>query len=51
MIRAFLFQITPFDPVTLSGVAGLILSLTLLVSLRPALRAARVDLSSVLREP
>ena len=49
-IRAFLFQIQPFDPLTLVGVAGLILSLSLLVSLRPALRAARVDLASVLRD-
>ena len=49
-IRAFLFQIQPFDPLTLVGVAGLILTLALLVSLRPALRAARVDLASVLRD-
>jgi putative ABC transport system permease protein len=49
-IRAFLFQVTPFDPVTLIAVASLILTLALLVSVRPALRAARVDLGSVLKE-
>ena len=49
-IRAFLFQVQPFDPVTIGGVAVTILALAMLVSLRPALRAARVDLSRVLRE-
>jgi putative ABC transport system permease protein len=49
-IRSFLFQIQPFDPLTLAGVAGSILTLALLVSLRPALRAARVDLGRVLKE-
>jgi hypothetical protein len=38
------------DPVTLAVVAALILTLALLVSLRPALRAARVDLASVLKD-
>lgn len=50
-IRAFLFQITPLDPVTLTGVAGLIFALALVVSLKPALRAARVDPALVLKEP
>jgi putative ABC transport system permease protein len=49
-VRAFLFQITPLDPLTLVTVASLILTLALLVSVRPALRAARVDLGSVLKE-
>jgi hypothetical protein len=49
-VRAFLFQITPLDPLTLVAVASLILTLALLVSVRPALRAARVDLGSVLKE-
>jgi putative ABC transport system permease protein len=48
-IRSFLFQIRPLDPVTLGSVAALILLLALTVSLRAALRAARVDLSSVLK--
>lgn len=49
-IRAFLFQVKPLDPVTLGAVAALILTLALAVSLRPALRAARVDLGRVLKE-
>jgi len=49
-VRAFLFQITPLDPLTLATVASLILTLALLVSVRPAVRAARVDLGSVLKE-
>ena len=48
-IRAFLYHVEPFDNVTLVTVAGLILLLALTVSVRPALRAARVDLASVLR--
>jgi hypothetical protein len=50
-IRTLLFQISPYDPVTLTSVAGVILALTILVTLRPAVRAARVDLATVLREP
>jgi ABC-type antimicrobial peptide transport system permease subunit len=50
MIRAFLFEVEPFDPAVTAGVAAVIVSLTLLVSLRPALAAARVDLMRVLRE-
>jgi putative ABC transport system permease protein len=48
-VRAFLFQVEPFDPTSLGAVATLILVLSLLVSLRAALRAARVDLSTVLK--
>ncbi|HJR60289.1 MAG TPA: ABC transporter permease [Vicinamibacterales bacterium] len=49
MIRGFLFQVQPLDPVTLGGVAALIMLLALAVTLRAALRAARVDLSTVLK--
>jgi putative ABC transport system permease protein len=49
-IRAFLFQVQPSDPVTLATAAALILVSALLVTLRPALRAARVDLATVLKE-
>jgi predicted permease len=49
-IRAFLFQVKPFDPLTLAAVAGTILTLALIVSVRPALRAARVDLGTVLKD-
>jgi putative ABC transport system permease protein len=49
-IRAFLFKVQPLDPATLAGVAVLILLLALAVSLRPAWKAARVDLRTVLKE-
>ncbi len=49
-IRAFLFRVQPLDPATLAAVAALILLLALAVSLRPAWRAARVDLGTVLKE-
>lgn len=49
-IRAFLFKVQPLDPATLAGVAVLILLLALAVSLRPAWKAARVDLGRVLKE-
>jgi putative ABC transport system permease protein len=49
-IRAFLFKVQPLDPATLASVAATILLLALAVSLRPAWRAARVDLGAVLKE-
>lgn len=49
-IRAFLFQVEPMDVTTLTSVCGVILVLALLVSLRPAIRAGRVELSQLLRE-
>lgn len=44
-----LFRVQPLDPFTLAPTAVAILVLAVVVSLRPALRAARVDLTSVLR--
>jgi predicted permease len=49
-IRAFLFQVEPFDPLVTLSVAALIVFLAVLVTLRPALAAARVDLAQVLRD-
>lgn len=49
-IRAFLFHVQPLDPATLIAVAVAILTMAFLVSLRPALHAARVDLGRVLKE-
>jgi putative ABC transport system permease protein len=49
VIRAFLFRVQPLDPATLGAVAALILLLAVATSLRPASRAARVDLAQVLR--
>jgi predicted permease len=48
-IRSLLFQVRPLDPVTLATAGIAILVMTLLVSLGPALRAARVDLAGLLR--
>jgi putative ABC transport system permease protein len=50
LIREFLFQITPFDPITLGSVLAGVLLLALAVTLKPAIRAGAVDLSKVLRE-
>jgi ABC-type antimicrobial peptide transport system permease subunit len=49
-IRAFLFRVEPLDVPTLGLVAGGILLLALAVSLPTAIRTARVDLATVLRE-
>ena len=48
-IRSFLFQVQPFDPLTIGTVATSMVALALAVSLRAALRVARVDLAQVLR--
>jgi putative ABC transport system permease protein len=50
LIRSLLYQVEPLDPVVLAMVAASIFGLALLVSLRPALLATRVDLNRVLRE-
>jgi len=49
-IRSFLFRVEPLDPVVLLLVSGAILIVTLLVSLKPALDAARVEVAPLLRE-
>jgi hypothetical protein len=48
-IRAFLFQVEPFDPLVTGGVSVIIIVLALAVSLRPAFAATRLDLARVLR--
>jgi hypothetical protein len=48
-IRSFLFRIEPLDVVTLGTVAALLGGIALIVSLKPALRAARVDVMATLR--
>jgi len=49
-IRAFLYGIEPFDPLTLVGVSALILLLAISISLKPALAAMRLDVARTLRE-
>ena len=48
-IERFLFRIEPLDLATLLSVSGAILATTVLVSLRPAIDAGRVDLNYLLR--
>jgi ABC-type antimicrobial peptide transport system permease subunit len=50
MIRAFLFRVQPLDPPTLLITAVAIVALAMVVSLRPAVRAGRVDLAVVLKQ-
>ena len=49
VIGAFPYRVQPLDPVTLATVGVSLLILACGVSLRPALRAARVDLAAVLK--
>jgi putative ABC transport system permease protein len=49
-IRSFLFGVDASDPLTLGGIAVVILVLAVLVSLRAALRVARIDVAQVLRQ-
>ncbi|HVJ30206.1 MAG TPA: FtsX-like permease family protein, partial [Gammaproteobacteria bacterium] len=50
LIRSLLYRIEPLDPLTLVTTAAVIFGFALLVSLRPALEATRVDLTRSLRE-
>jgi putative ABC transport system permease protein len=50
LIRSLLYQVEPLDPLTLVTTAAVIFGLALLVSLRPAVEATRVDLNRTLRE-
>jgi putative ABC transport system permease protein len=49
-IRAFLFRVDPLDSPTLAGVSAALLGVALIVSLKPAIDAARVDLVHTLRD-
>ena len=48
-MRALLFGVDPGDPITIAAAAALCLATAILASLRPALRAARVDPISALK--
>ena len=50
LIRGFLFGIQPLDTRSLAEVAAAIVLLSVIVSIRPALRLARLDLARVLKE-
>ncbi|MEP7345705.1 MAG: FtsX-like permease family protein, partial [Gemmatimonadaceae bacterium] len=49
LLRAYLFGVTPTDPITIIGVVLLLLGAALLASLVPARRASRVDPAMVAR--
>jgi putative ABC transport system permease protein len=49
LLESLLFEIEPSDPVTLTGVSGILLLIAVLASLLPARRAARTDPSEALR--
>jgi ABC-type antimicrobial peptide transport system permease subunit len=49
-IRSLLFGVEPLDGTTLATATGLMLLIAFATALRPALRASRVDLWTVLRE-
>jgi predicted permease len=48
-IRPMLFQVSPYDPVVLGGVAVILLSVAAIASLVPARRAGKVDPLTALR--
>jgi putative ABC transport system permease protein len=48
-VSTMLFGVKPYDPVTLGGVAALLLGVALLASFVPARRASRVDAMASLR--
>jgi len=50
VIRAFLFQVEPFDPLVAGTAAATIAVLAVLVSLRPASAVSRIDLARLLRD-
>jgi predicted permease len=49
LLRAFLFEVSPTDPLTLVAVSALLVSIAALACLVPARRAARLDPVSALR--
>ena len=49
LLRGLLFQVSPSDPVTLAGVALLLVAVGLAAAYLPARRATQVDPAQVLR--
>jgi len=49
LVSSMLYGLRPWDPATLAGVAGLLMGMSLLAGLGPALRAARIDPMRALR--
>jgi ABC-type antimicrobial peptide transport system permease subunit len=49
LIRGLLFGVTPYDPVTLAGVAVVMAAVGIAACWLPALRAARIDPAITMR--
>jgi predicted permease len=49
LIRSFLFEVQPADPLVFAAIAALLVTIALLAALVPALRASRVDPIAALR--
>jgi putative ABC transport system permease protein len=50
LIGSFLFNVSPIDPLSVGGAALLLLTVALLASLLPAVRATRIDLVDCFRQ-
>lgn len=50
VIRSLLYRVEPLDPAVLVTISAMILGLALVVSLRPAFEASRLDLTRSLRD-
>jgi macrolide transport system ATP-binding/permease protein len=50
LLRSFITDVSPLDPLTLTGTAVLVMGVTLAASASPAVRAVRVDALVVLRD-
>ncbi|MGH9310860.1 MAG: hypothetical protein ACRD1U_15905, partial [Vicinamibacterales bacterium] len=50
LVEALLFRLEPRDPLTFGGAAAVLVATSLLAAWVPALRAARLDPVTVLRE-
>ncbi|HZD54022.1 MAG TPA: FtsX-like permease family protein [Woeseiaceae bacterium] len=49
-LRSLLYEVSPRDPFTFAGTAGFLLLVALIAAAMPALRAARINPSRVIRE-
>jgi predicted permease len=49
VMKSFVYQLSPLDPLSLASAAGFLIALTLISALIPARRAASVDLATALR--
>src|SRR3984957_14004675 len=49
VMKSFVYQLSPLDPLSLTSAAGFLIALTLISALIPARRAASVDLATALR--